>query len=255
MTDDGGMARPVAMDLAVLRQEVSSALTETGPMPTADPELLRFGEDRLRSWAPTVAVGGSQYILTGVGWTHFTLDGGEHPVHVWTSVVSSARPSVLCNGLVSWLQDHTRQFGHSREMAPADIETVLATRPEAIRWAEAASIGIQRPVTTLLATLAADRDAFVNISTRWVREGITSQPAVTALDQTRDSYRVLTIARYLTAAFATMTTQQRATFHTLAAEMPVVQAADVALAIEESAASTATVVTADGHPQRPLPRR
>jgi hypothetical protein len=230
---DAVTTRPLAgLAVEALRLEVKAALDETGPMPTADFALLRYGEDRLRAWAPTVTVAGSEYLLTGVGWTHYTLDGREHPVHLWTNATGSTRPSVLCNGLTAWLQDHSKQFGHSREISAEDVSTVLATRAEATRWVEAASIGIQRPITTLLAALAENREAFVALSTRAVRSGITSQPAVTALDQTRLSYRMVAVSEYVTAAFAAMTTQQRSTFHVLVAEMPVVQAVDVALALE-----------------------
>jgi hypothetical protein len=72
----------------------------------------------------------------------------------------------------------------------------------------------------------------MQLSTRAVRAGINSHPAPSPECQTRYSHRVVAIARYLTAAAATMTARQLETFHTVVDDgLSVVQAADVALAL------------------------
>jgi hypothetical protein len=176
-----------------------------------------------------VRVAANDYILAGVAWHHHTLDGGEHPVHLWTNASASTRPALLCNGRTAWLQTARHEFGDTRELARDDQAPVLAMNAASARWTAVVPNGGQRTVTVLLAALADDREQFLDLALRPVRDAIVTQAEATDFDMGTWTYRVERIGRYLVAAFAAMTEVQRDTFHVVVRDLPVLQAAEVAL--------------------------
>lgn len=217
--------------LAALRVAVEQALAENGPVSPLKPAIVGNGMTKLIHWAPRLALADATYRLLGIAGFH-TIAGTIHRVYQWHDDASSTAPDILCNGITAWLQaTHSRRID-TTELPRADESAVLARRPAAAAWTNAAPGTSSPALTALLAHYASNRAQFLAVATEPVRNAIIKTVDQTDPHDQTWGLRLERLCHYVTAAHEVMDDRAQRTFHTLVGDgMPVLQAAGVALAL------------------------